>query len=64
MNINEFKCWLDGFSYTINECPTKEQWLTIKDKLSRAINEEKITEIKPKYFEIDELIKTLPPLLI
>ncbi len=32
MTFNEFKCWLDGFSESIVNAPTAEQWKKIKTK--------------------------------
>jgi len=34
MTFNEFKSWLDGFSESIGESPTPEQWAKVKEKLA------------------------------
>jgi hypothetical protein len=36
MTLNEFKSWLEGFSESIDEAPTKEQWDKIKSKLNQV----------------------------
>jgi hypothetical protein len=33
MTAFEFKAWFDGFSYGIDEIPTKEQWRILKEKI-------------------------------
>jgi hypothetical protein len=50
MTFREFKAWLEGYSYTINECPTKVQWEEIKKKMSE-VNETTISSVnaKPPY---------------
>ena len=37
MTVNEFKAWLDGFSYGIGANPTPEQWSLIKEKLNTIV---------------------------
>lgn len=34
MTMNEFKVWLDGYSYSFNVAPNAEQWGVIKQKLN------------------------------
>ena len=36
MTLNEFRAWLDGFSYGINGAPTREQWEIIQEKLKET----------------------------
>lgn len=34
MTLSEFKAWLEGYSVSINEAPTPEQWKVILGKLA------------------------------
>lgn len=36
MTLNEFKAWLEGYSHSIVDAPTSEQWSTIKDKIAKV----------------------------
>ncbi len=37
MTFGEFNAWLDGYSASIAEAPTPEQWQTIKAKLAQIV---------------------------
>jgi len=46
MTLNEFKAWLEGFDTAIQDSPTPEQWMKIKEKLKTV---EVINSYYPKY---------------
>lgn len=45
MTLNEFKCWLDGFSECIIDAPSKMQWEKILTKLDNVESEEMVHEV-------------------
>lgn len=37
MTFSEFKAWLNGFSHSIQNAPTKERWEIIKKQLELVV---------------------------
>jgi hypothetical protein len=47
MTFKEFKAWLDGYSHTINECPTQERLDVIKKKMDDVCENSTCIPINP-----------------